>query len=960
MRRLAEALAGRYWIERELGQGGMATVFLAEDQRHARKVAIKVLRPELAAVLGRERFLQEIQVTANLQHPHILPLFDSGEAHGFLYYVMPYVEGESLRERLTRAGPLPVSEALEILGDVAAALTAAHAQGIVHRDIKPENILIKDGEGLVADFGIALALSLAGRDRITATGLAVGTPAYMSPEQITGDRAIDGRTDTYALGSVLFETLTGQPPFTGPTPQAVIAGTLSRLPRQARSLRPDLPAQIDAALARALAKEPADRFATPKEFLAACGPPALPSRKRRPVVGVLVTLVLLAVVALPLWRSLQRARARTWLPRIAELAERGDYVAAYELAERAEGRIGGDTTLTRLFDVVADSLAITTQPAGARVYLQRLPLNGGLAQRDSTLLGTTPMKGVRVARADYHMSLHKAGYAPLQRILSSAFPRAEIAPEQGRTVPLGVELLPADSVPPGMVAVTGGPYELVSPDVPPGLRAELQPYWLDTYEVTNRQFVEFVRSGRYPGGFVDRTGMPGPRGWTSQEPPAGQDRHPVVGVSWFEAAAYCASVGKRLPTLYEWEKAARNGTVSHTGVIMPWGYTSSAIQTGQRANFSGSGTVPVDSLRFGLSPYGAYAMAGNVKEWLANRSGAGFVVAGGSWQDPAYLFSQLGSLSGATATPALGFRCARTVGGGSATGNQGGGPLTLAARTPVYHPVGAGGFAGLLSHYRYDRQPANVRGLTRVETPDWIRERFWLDGVAGDSILAYLYLPKRAQPPFQTIVHVPSNGTFFFWPVWQEVEQILGPHIKGGRAVLGVVLNGMIERPQPADVIRPPTSSVRFRDRMVLHATELRLGIDYVETRPDIDRERLAYVGLSWGAGSRLLFAALDQRFRSVVLIGAGIDERMQPTLPEAANFNFAPYIKPPKLFINGRHDEEHPWTTRALPLWNLLREPKELVLIDGAGHLPPPEVRVAPINAFLDKTLGPVKSREQ
>jgi eukaryotic-like serine/threonine-protein kinase len=256
------ALAQRYRVERPLGEGGMATVYLAEDLKHDRMVAVKVLKPELAAALGAERFLHEIRVTARLQHPHILPLFDSGEAEGLLYYVMPYVEGENLRDRIKRHGQLPVSDALAIIGDVAAALTAAHAAGIVHRDIKPENILVRDGEGLVADFGIALAISLAGRERLTATGLSLGTPSYMSPEQVSGEREIDGRSDVYSLGCVLYEALTGEAPFTGPTMQAVVAKTLTQPAPSARAHRPDVPPQTDAAIRRAMAKQPDERFDT--------------------------------------------------------------------------------------------------------------------------------------------------------------------------------------------------------------------------------------------------------------------------------------------------------------------------------------------------------------------------------------------------------------------------------------------------------------------------------------------------------------------------------------------------------------------------------------------------------------------------------------------------------------------------------------------------------------------------
>jgi len=263
---LSSALSGRYAIDREVGAGGMATVYLARDVRHERPVALKVLNPELGAVLGVERFLSEIKVTANLQHPNLLPLFDSGEAEGLLFYVMPYVEGESLRARLTREKQLPVDEAIRIATAIASALDYAHRHGVIHRDLKPDNILLHEGQPLVADFGIALAVSKAGGDRITQTGLSLGTPQYMSPEQATGDRAIDGRTDIYSLGAMLYEMLAGDPPYIGSTAQAIIAKLLTEKPRSVRSARSTVPAHVDAALEHALEKLPADRFATAREF----------------------------------------------------------------------------------------------------------------------------------------------------------------------------------------------------------------------------------------------------------------------------------------------------------------------------------------------------------------------------------------------------------------------------------------------------------------------------------------------------------------------------------------------------------------------------------------------------------------------------------------------------------------------------------------------------------------------
>jgi serine/threonine-protein kinase len=264
--RLKTALLSRYLIDRELGRGGMATVFLAHDVRHDRKVALKVLRPELAAVIGAERFLREIRLTANLQHPHILPLHDSGEADGFLYYVMPYVEGESLRDWLNREVQLPMEDALRIATQVSAALSYAHKHGVIHRDIKPENILLTSGAAVMADFGIARALTEAGAGRLTETGLSLGTPQYMSPEQATGDRDLDGRSDIYALGCVLYEMLAGEPPYTGPTAQSIIAKVLTEPPRRIRSARPTVPGHIDSAINKAMAKLPADRFRSAAEF----------------------------------------------------------------------------------------------------------------------------------------------------------------------------------------------------------------------------------------------------------------------------------------------------------------------------------------------------------------------------------------------------------------------------------------------------------------------------------------------------------------------------------------------------------------------------------------------------------------------------------------------------------------------------------------------------------------------
>src|SRR5712692_6088646 len=309
--RLTAALAGRYAIERELGAGGMATVYLARDVKHDRDVALKVLRPELAAVLGAERFLQEIRISARLDHPHILTLIDSGESDGFVWYVLPFVRGESLRDKLNREKQLGIEETLAITKQVASALDYAHRHGVIHRDIKPDNILLHEGEAVVADFGIALAVREAGGSRLTESGLSLGTPQYMSPEQATGGRELDARSDVYSLAAVVYEMLAGEPPHTGPTVQAVIARLITEEPTGLRVLRRTVSQGLEAAVGKALAKAPADRFAGAAEFAAALAVPgAAPSsgwRRRRVAVAASIAAVVVLAAIAAVWHPWRRS-----------------------------------------------------------------------------------------------------------------------------------------------------------------------------------------------------------------------------------------------------------------------------------------------------------------------------------------------------------------------------------------------------------------------------------------------------------------------------------------------------------------------------------------------------------------------------------------------------------------------------------------------------------------------------
>ena len=331
--RLVEAISDRYRIEREIGAGGMATVYLAEDVRHRRKVAMKVLRPELSAVIGSERFLKEVELTANLQHPHILPLFDSGSADGLLYYVMPFVVGETLRGRLDRERQLPVDDAIRIATEAADALEYAHRHGVVHRDIKPENILLHDGRPLLADFGIALAVQEAGGIRMTQTGMSLGTPQYMAPEQAMGDKAVDHRADIYGLGAVTYEMLAGEPPFTGPSSQAIVAKVMTEEPKGLTIQRRTVPEGVESAVLTALQKLPADRFRSAADFARA---------------------LTIGSVAQQAPQMRRRAVRRPWLvPGLAALALLA-VGAAYWLGTRSAGAGGPDITFGRATPVTWD------------------------------------------------------------------------------------------------------------------------------------------------------------------------------------------------------------------------------------------------------------------------------------------------------------------------------------------------------------------------------------------------------------------------------------------------------------------------------------------------------------------------------------------------------------------------------------------------------------------------------
>jgi formylglycine-generating enzyme required for sulfatase activity/tRNA A-37 threonylcarbamoyl transferase component Bud32 len=675
---LRGSLAPALMIERELGAGGMSRVFVATEQALHRRVVVKVLPPELAGSVSVERFRREIELAASLQHPHIVPVLQAGQAGDLLYYTMPLVEGESLRARIEREGVLPVVEVAQLLRDVADALAYAHRRGVVHRDIKPDNVLVSDHHALVTDFGVAKALTEATQSvSLTSAGIALGTPTYMAPEQAAADPHADHRADIYALGALAYEMLTGRAPFVGSSPQAIFAAQLMETPEPCAAHRPDTPPSLDALVMRCLKKQAADRWQSADELLqplaaiatpsggttAARGLP--PTLSKRTVLRIAVAGSVLAIglIAGLLLRA-RAGRARAVAAGVVPAAQAGRYD---EVSRRLEssGMDIGDRRLAAVARVAAGTLTVTTDPPGASVKVTRVSPIADFSTHRAVQLGRSPVERQTLVAGDYLVRLAATGFQPLEVTVTVGV---------GWDGRLERTLVPDDSAHRGMVLVDAGTTPAAAA---PGTVAA---FLIGRYEVTNEQFLAFIAAGGYGDQrlwpetlvvsgrrlpremavqrFTDQTGLPGPRGWSQGMFPHGEADHPVVGVSWYEAAAFARWAARRLPTQAQWYRAAVGDGVG----VFPWG--NDAANAEARANFGLVGPRPVGSFPLGVSPFGCYDMAGNVREWLVDSAAEGRRLAtGGSWQDPSYMFepSHVEGFDPGYAGPAIGFRLVSTM-----------------------------------------------------------------------------------------------------------------------------------------------------------------------------------------------------------------------------------------------------------------------------------------------------------
>jgi len=972
---LRVALADRYRIERELGAGGMAIVYLAEDLRHHRKVAIKVLPPDFGMTLGSGRFLREIEVSAGLQHPNIVPLLDSGEVEGLCYYVMPYVEGESLRDRLARGGAFSVPEAVGILKEVADALSHAHAHGVVHRDIKPGNILLSGRHALVLDFGVAKAVTEAtGQQSLTSSGIALGTPAYMAPEQAVADRSQDQRVDIYALGVVAYEMLAGHAPFTATSFQEMLVAHLTADPvplgRQRTAVSPEL-AQV---VMKCLEKEPADRWQTADELLAQLELHSTPSggsdarlaraamarrlhslrravSPRRAVASIgALMLIAVALVAVRHYGRIHWARTVA-IPGIQRFIDDGAWGQAYDLAAETKAVLPHDSVLASLWPAFSHPTMIESDPPGARVY-RRGNSGGDTAWQ---YVGTTPIDSLALPYGPSYsrLMLVKADFDTVEDVVAA-------------NDAWHYTLDSAGTLPPGMVHVPGGTDALLLWGLD-NLRLDVPEYLIGRYEVTNREFKRFVDAGGYqhreywqvpfmPDGkeltweqatsrFRDRTGRPGPGTWEVGNYPVGEDDYPVTGVSWYEAAAYARFAGGELPTIFHWAWAAR---IRYSAGIVPL----SNIEGRYR------GTIAVGQSG-AMGGFGLFDMAGNAREWAFNEAdGHQRYILGGGWNEAAYGFESATATSPLDRSPMNGIRLAKFLTPDST--------IAAARRTVVrprrdfrsIPPVSDSVFAAYRRLYDYDRMPLNaVVEESDSSARDWVKQRVTFAAAYGhERVIANLFLPVDAKPPYQTVIYFPGDGAFGV----RSSHELLGMFtmdfvIRSGRALLYPVYKSTYERGDGL-ANSMPSETNSYTEHVVAWAKDLKRSIDYLETRGDVDTTKLAYYGVSWGGRIGGIMLAVEPRLKVAVLNVAGL--RAQKAFPEAEPVYFIPRIHIPVLMLNGRYDPYFPVESSQNPMFDLLGTPpsfKRHVIAQGSHYVPRPVLIKETLN-WLDRYLGPVR----
>ena len=972
---------GHFVILAPLGAGGLGVVYLAEDLKLKRKVALKFLTSDTAAdETAVRRLVREARIAGALDHPNIAAVHEIGEWQSMPFIALAYCAGSTIKDRLA-AGPLPVPDVVSTLGQIASGLAHAHAAGVVHRDLKPANIMIgPDGHVRILDFGLARvsAPDQPTLTHLTADGQTLGTVAYMAPEQVRGE-PLDGAADVWALGATLYEMLTGTRPFVGDTVFSTMHKILEDEPSPIRQL-PDVPAWLESIVESALQKPRAARTITAAE-IAQCveehrvsssggAAPVRPASARRRVALIGALAAIAAAAVLGGWVYLQRASATRSardkeLPELGRLADAEQFHAAFNLARHIQPYVGGDQEWLRQFQRVSRSLDVDSAPAGATVSYRPY----GQRQQPWERLGETPIRQLSVPRGLLEFRIEKPGFEPIEDVglLPRYISLLRLAPD----VPHSYVLDTSERLPAGMVRASPRGLQLLAIA---GLEQiapfELRDFWIDRLEVTNREFKRFVDAGGYRDGrywkqpfvrggvavpwvtamaaFVDKTGRHAPATWELGTYPEGTDELPVGGVSWYEAAAYAEFAGKRLPTIFHWSVVADRRATS--SVLLP------------RGRYHSDGPLPVGQAG-AMSRYGTQDLAGNVKEWCWNEAASGQrYTLGGGWSDPAYFFNDADARSPWDRAPALGFRCMKLT-------DEDALPPAFTNLVPFEfrdfsreRPVSGEVFSAFKAAYAYDRGDLTPVVRAVDETPrDWRHETVEISAAyGGERFVVHVFLPNRTQPPFQAVVFFPGINALHQRSSADglaEMERRVDFVIRSGRAVVYPIYKSTHERGD--DLTSDfPTTTTQFRDHVVMWSKDVQRTVDYLETRGDIARDRIAYLGLSWGGAMGSIMVATEPRFKLAIFhVGGFYSQRARP---EVESINFAPRIAVPSLMLNGRYDLFFPVDVSQRFMFNHLgvREPDKRWVVYETGHALPRQEMVTETLGWLDKYFGRVAIR--
>jgi serine/threonine protein kinase/dienelactone hydrolase len=958
---------GPYEITGVIGAGGMGEVYRARDTRLDRIVAIKVLPTHLTDHPERRKRLErEARAAASLNHPHICTLHDIGRQDGTDYLVMEFLEGETLARRL-RKGALPLDDVLRFGVQISDALDKAHHNGVIHRDVKPANVFVTLGdESKLLDFGLAkvrvpendMTLDVAwSSDTLTEPGSPIGTLAYMSPEQARGED-VDERTDVFSLGALLYEMSTGAAPFRGGTPAETFGAILNSTPVSPSRCNPRLPEDLDRIINKAMQKEPSKRYRSASEMArelsalnAKLHPVEVRSAFPRPLYTIPAVLCILAIVGIGGW-FYRRSEKRLWvreqaIPGIANLLGEDKSLAAFLLLEQAERYLPADPQIAQIAADNTRVISVTSSPPGAAVEIQDY-----LSPDDAWYrLGVTPLTNVRIPTGYFRWKVSKEGVGE--------YIAAPVTNQQ-----MNFALDQQEAAPAGMSWVNGQRWGTIIDFVGFVGGYNVPPFYVDRLEVTNRQFQDFVDKGGYEKReywtqkfardghelswdeaqalFRDSTGRPGPSTWEGGHYPQGQDNYPVSGVSWYEAAAYAAFAGKSLPSFAQWHIAAPHDDVPSYII--------------RESNISLSEVAPVGKFK-GLGPYGTYDMAGNVREWVQNDAGENrnFIL-GGAWKSQSYLYFDPEALSPFDRSPENGFRCVQNTAplAPAMTGTI----QTIGRDFSTFRPASDEVFRVYKAMYSYRQTPLNAKTEGTVqETVDWREEKVTFDAAYNNErMAAYLFLPKKVKPPFQTVVFFPSARVLSI-PNSDALgdEEFFDYVVQSGRAVLYPVYKGTYERQTQLNI--PDTSTVI--EQFTQHFQDVGRSMDYLATRSDIDNDKLAYLGVSMGSAEGVIYTALLQdRLRTAIFLDGGYFLYHPPIGADQADF--APRLKKPVLMVNGRYDYVFSLDSAQIPLFQMLGTPasdKSHVVLDSPHDVNErrPEL-IRTVLDWLDKYLGRVE----